>query len=129
MKHYDEDTLLKQALGLLDLEERQRLDAHLNECESCRRGYRDLQEQIGVLGSVQVEKRWEAPPLPKTKFVSLNPLLRAAAILILGFAIGYFTSELSRPPAVNVVPQQFAYQAAQPPMGSAVLCEVIDIYP
>ena len=129
MRHYDEDALLKQVLGLLDLEKKQQLEAHLDECEECRLKYHALQGQVGTLGSVRVERKWEAPPLPKVKFVSLKPLLRAAAILILGFAIGYLTSELSRTSTVHVVPQQFAYQAAQPPGGSAVHCEVVDISP
>ncbi len=129
MRHYDEDALLKQALGLMDSEEKQRLDAHLTECEECQSKYRALQGQMEALGSVHLEMKWEAPPLPKAKFISLNPLLRAAAILTLGFTIGYFASELSRPTTVNVVPQHFAYRAAPLPEGTTVSCEAVDISP
>jgi hypothetical protein len=127
MKHYDDDTLLKSVLQLLDESEDRELGDHLAQCSECRMRFDTFTADTGIIGSFVPHVAPTVPPLPRAKHVTLTPLLKVAAILVAGFLAGYLTSELTRPNPVSVVPQNLATKAQSPPVQEYTVCELIDI--
>lgn len=123
MKHLNEDILLKLSLDLLDGEEQTQALSHLAECGECREAFAKLKQDTDRLGDFAPELADISYPLPRAKSSSKLWLLRAAALLLIGFAGGMGVSNYFHGDCVNV----FAYsaQGSQPTVAEdgLVVCE------
>lgn len=112
MKHYDEDYLLKGSLDLLDEAETREFEIHLERCDECRGELDRIRCDNKVIASVQpifVKPEYVYPLAMKFSFKSLSKI---AALLLMGFIVGYSSSILSRPCPVTVHPQQLITKPA-----------------
>jgi hypothetical protein len=113
--HLSDDTLLQCCLNLLEPVEVRLADEHIKVCDSCRKRYEVIQAETLLLGTVRGDA--PAPPLPARSYSSvfMRTLLRAAALLLLGFLTGFGTSRWTTREPINVVP---SYLLTQPPADS-----------
>jgi hypothetical protein len=127
MKHPDDDTLLKSALGLLDEQEEAALQSHISQCDDCRERINRIKNDTDVIGSLELDIGTPEIPLPTPHHIAYMSLLKAVALILVGFAVGYGTSTLSHRESVNVIPQQLQTSS---PVGTAVQyssCEPVDL--
>ena len=103
MKHPDEDTLLRQVLELLDVEEQEELSSHLAACASCRKKLVELKRETETLGSVDPEIPEPHIEMPRRHRLLPLPPVRAAAVLLIGFLAGFGIARLSTPPEILFV--------------------------
>ena len=128
MNHIDNDTLLKFVLELLDDQENKRIQEHLSQCERCRATLENTQRQIDIIGSIDPEIDALHYPLPRAQHISFLPVLKAAALVLIGFVVGVGTANLHQPEQVNVVPQHIELSSPQSPAAAFTSCESLDIY-
>ncbi len=123
MNHLNEDTLLKLSLDLLEGKEKAEALSHLSECGECREAFGKLKSETEAIGSFVPELPEACYALPEVKSVSRLWLLRAAALLMIGFLSGYGVSHYFQSDCVNV----FSYSAsgAKPTLAQngLVICE------
>jgi len=116
MSHLSEDDLLRHALDAYETEsERQTTMAHLETCDACRARLADTETDIGVIAGVRPQRRVLQLPAPRPSRINVYSLLRAAALVILGIALGYGISNRTRPESVQITP---AYVSLEPPADS-----------
>jgi len=126
MNHSTEDQLIGYALQTLSEEELVKVRAHLSECPTCAERLDRVKSEMDLLGSLSVETPVVEIPLPKRSRSPFPALLRAAALLLIGYAIGYGTSFYTRSDCVNVVP--FQAQVGVPSAGATfATCEPVDL--
>jgi anti-sigma factor RsiW len=111
MSHPPDDKLLELVLDLLDESEVQTLREHLSECADCQARFARIHSRTEVLGSVSPAGRPPAYPGRRSRPRVLPSILKAAALLLLGFCGGFATGEYVRPESVNVVPSSFEGRA------------------
>jgi hypothetical protein len=127
MTHPDSDTLLKYTLRILDGPEESIVQNHLSTCEQCRVLQQDLQGEVKMLGGVNLHIGMPEPPrLPRRSRVSLA-VSRLAAVLVLGFLMGYVTAQLSDrtisiPVQQRLIPVQLAV-----PSSAYIPCQAVDL--
>lgn len=126
-KHISEDTLLKFQLELLEGPDERRVREHLSGCEKCSRRLEDLQKQTDIIKSFELDIGETVYPLPRGRRVTFMPLLKAAAVLAIGFLAGYLTSELTRPHPVDVVGQTLIPKAQVTSISRYTPCEPTDL--
>ena len=124
MKHISEDILLKSTLKLLENGEEASVQMHLSQCDECRNRYFQVKQENEIIGSFDPQFEVEVPPLPKAKKITFMPLLKAAAILAIGFLTGFLVNEWARPNPVNVIPQNIMTKAQVTTTVDYVTCEV-----
>jgi hypothetical protein len=127
MKHPDDDTLLKSVLGIMDEQEKAALESHISQCEDCRERIDGIKKSTDIIGGLVLDTGVSDIRLPADHRVAFKSLLKAAALILIGFAIGYGTSILAHRESVNVIPQQLQ---ASPLKGTAVQyssCEPVDL--
>jgi anti-sigma factor RsiW len=125
MNHPNGDTLLKYVLGTLDESETEAIRQHLSSCEECRNEERKIDGEVTRLSIVDIPLGTVEPPRLPRKTRRLVPVLKAAAVLAVGFFIGYATAELSNP--VSPIPVQqrlIPSQVAVPSSGYVPVREV-----
>ena len=127
MIHLDEDLLLKYALELLDDKEESTIREHLTKCDQCKKSHESITNHIELIGSIEPDIKPEIIPLPKKKLKIPEQFIRAAAILIIGFFIGYLTANLAHPVKVNVVKQNLITKTIMYPIESFRMCEQVDL--
>lgn len=125
--HFDEDTLLKYQLELLEDEELANVKNHINICESCKSKIDEIKAQINILSSydptvkdVQINKN--------RKRKNYSTWLKSAAVLLVGFVTGYSTSVYVQPDHVVVVGQYLNTAKANAVISDYTVCPSIDIY-
>jgi len=107
MSHPHDDKLLELALELLDADASQAVRDHLRVCEECRARFERIERTNALLGGITPSADLPALPVRRARVHAFRPILRAAAVLLLGFVCGYGTSLLVRPEPVTVVPSYF----------------------
>ena len=127
MSHPNEDQLLKLVLELLDGDETRHIKEHLAECEPCQRRLEELQHQTEMIGSIEPEIDREFYPLPVIKRFRSVTLLKAAALILIGFLAGYGASQFSQPEPVNVVPQRIQVTSDKGSVTDFTICESVDL--
>ena len=127
MIHLDEDLLLKYALELLDDKEESTIREHLTKCDQCKKSHESIKSHIELIGSIEPDVKPEIIPLPKKKLKIQVQWIRAAAILIIGFFIGYLTANFAHPVKVNVVKQNLITKTIMYPIESFRMCEQVDL--
>jgi hypothetical protein len=127
MTHPDEDTLLKSVLGILEESEERQVQQHLAECPECQTRLEKLRKDTEIIGSLELETMAPEIPFPKPVRINFMPVIKVAALLLIGFIVGFGSSNLSHREAVNVIPQRLQ---VNPPMEKAIqysACEPIDL--
>ncbi len=125
-RHVSEDTLLKLALGLLGAQADRRVRHHLEGCHTCRGLLEDVDQTLRHIKDVTPEVTAEMPLLPSLSH-NRYKWLRVAAILAVGFGLGFFASESVRSPSMNVVRQQMVPRPPEWPAVGFVACDEIDL--
>jgi len=126
--HLTEDILLKVVLESLEPDELQDVNRHLKKCPECTASLLQMQKEVAGLGKVEVPVEIPDLPLPKAQQIKMTPWLKAAAILIIGFAGGYGTAELLKSDQVYVKPQTIQVESPVVKPGSFITCQEIDTH-
>jgi len=108
MNHLEDDKLLELALELLENDEAVKLKEHISECHDCREKFEAVKKRMDIIGGFDPVIEEPSHTFPNRRRSATKVWLRAAAILIVGFAAGYFTARYSQPECVNVVGQLLA---------------------
>lgn len=104
MTHPTEDTLLKHALELHDApSHREEIEAHLAMCQSCSTQFDRIRNDLSVISGIRPQSR-PAMILQGRSTATMRTYFRIAALLVLGFAAGFVTSELVERKPASVVP-------------------------
>jgi hypothetical protein len=130
MNHISEDKLLELALEIIeDDAERDAIEKHLQNCSQCSQRLETIRSDIGTIAGV----KGPIIPLPaqiyKRKRHISYTILRVAALLVFGFAVGYTISNIGHHEQVNVVP---SYLNLSPPPDSLIgsgVCDATEISP
>jgi hypothetical protein len=116
MNHPTEDDLLRHALEAYESDsERTKTTTHLQECTDCRARLAGIRSDIGVIAGVRPRRRILQLPTPRQAHLSVYALVRSAALVILGVALGYGLSSQNRREPVQV---SSAYVTLAPPADS-----------
>ena len=127
MTHPDADTLLKFALKTLDESDSSSVSAHLSVCEKCRVLQQKILGELARLEEVEIHTDVPAPPgLPRRLRLPLA-VSRWAAVLAIGFLLGYMTAQLSDPVRPVVVQQRLIPTRAEVSSSGFVSCQAIDV--
>ena len=125
-RHVSEDGLTKLALGLLSIQADQRVRRHLEGCSPCRVLLGDIERTLRQMQDVSPQVSADIPVLPFAKH-SRYRWLRVAAMLAVGFGLGFLASESLRSPSPSVVRQQFVPRPPAQPAAGFVFCDEIDL--
>ena len=126
IRHVNQDTVLKLALGLLEPPAEERVMDHLRRCTRCLGLREEAERTIRLIQDITPDVTARLPLHPSRRPIR-DSWLRVAAMLALGFALGFLASESLRSPAVTVVRQQIV---PAPPVTAAdgfVACDVVDV--
>ena len=127
-RHVSEEALLKLALGLLAVRSESRVRNHLKACPECRGLMEDVDRTLEQLKDVTPEVSADIPVLPSLRHGRYK-WLRVAAVLAVGFGLGFVASESLRPPSINVVGQQLDPRPPELPTFGFVTCDEVDLSP
>lgn len=126
MKHFDENTILKYLLEVLDENDSQSVKNHLSECDICLSILNDLKKQNELITSYN--PKIENVYVPINKKNNYPVWLKRAAILIIDFLLGYYTSTLLQPEQITIVEQFSVSKSLQVTSTNFTICPFIDIY-
>jgi hypothetical protein len=104
MTHPDGDTLLKFVLQTLDKSEDEAVRQHLSSCEQCKGEHRKLEGEVRRLSSFDIPVEMVSPPRLLQRSRGMVPALKVAAVLAVGFLLGYASAQLTNP--VHPIPVQ-----------------------
>jgi anti-sigma factor RsiW len=125
-RHVSEDTVLKLALGLLDPRAEGRVRHHLEGCTKCSGLLEEVDRTMRLLKDVTPEIKADLPVLPSLR-QSRYKWLRVAAMLAVGFGLGFLASESLHSPAMTVIRQQLVPRPPEHPGAGFVVCDEIDL--
>ena len=114
MKHISEDKLLEFALETCEKSERSAIEDHLEVCAGCRESLERVRSDIELIGSIRPDTGFIAQPIPERKSI-LPGIMRIAAVIALGFVLGYGSSSLTKTEPVCV---STFYERLSPPADS-----------
>jgi anti-sigma factor RsiW len=116
MNHIGEDELLKYVLEISAGEaEGAGIEAHLKACSACRTRLESLRKDLKIISGIRPQGQTLSMRSPHRRHIALYSLLRAAALIILGIALGVSGSKLIQREPVCVSP---AYLVLSPPADS-----------
>jgi anti-sigma factor RsiW len=127
MTHPDDDTLLKHVLKLLDSDEERGLEEHLSQCDGCQAKLEEIRRHTELIGSIEPEIEDIHYPMPRIRRLPLVTVLKAAALVMIGFAAGYGASSLSGREPVTVVPQRVEVASPSTSLTGFTTCESLDM--
>jgi anti-sigma factor RsiW len=127
MNHPNGDTLLKYVLGTLDESETEAVRQHLSSCEECSKEERKIDGEVRRLSSVDIPLETGEPPRLPRRPRGLVPVLKVAAVLAVGFSIGYATAELSNPAPPIPVQQRLIPSHVVVPSSGYVPVQEVDV--
>jgi hypothetical protein len=125
--HFDEDTLLKYQLELLEDEEMADVKDHINFCESCNSKLDEIKIEINILSSYDPDlEDVQITVIRKTR--NYTTWLKSAAVLLIGFVTGYSTSVFLQPNQIVVVSQYLNTNKSNILFDEFTVCPSVDIY-
>ena len=127
MKHFDDDTILKFVLELLDDEESVNITEHLTKCEICTAKLRNLEKQNKLIASYNPTMQ-EREIQKRENKINCSVWLKRAAVLLLGFLLGYSTSIIFQQNQVVISGQQFITKSPTVGISNFTQCPNVDIY-
>ncbi len=127
MTHPDGDVLLKYVLQTLDESDRQAVDQHLSLCRECRSLRERTQGEVERLGRIEFHIDVPAPPeLPRGHWTAMA-VWRWAAVLGVGFILGYVTANLSESPPSIPVQQRLIPTRNAGDSSEFISCQAVDV--
>jgi hypothetical protein len=127
MNHIDDDILMKIALGLLEQGEAASLHEHLHECDDCRTRLACIRRDMELIGSLEPKIDSPIIPLPRARCLRIAVLFKAAALLLVGFVVGYGASRLSDDHIVSIVPHRMYVSPPRHAYTDFSQCESVDM--
>jgi hypothetical protein len=116
MTHKTEDQLLAYALEVTASdEERDDITAHLEACSECRERLESLEKDIELIGAVRPRRQALSMPQSSPRQTVGLAILRAAALIVVGFLVGLGTSSWADREPVFLSP---TYLVLSPPTDS-----------
>ncbi len=109
MKHISDDDLLKYELELIDAQTTLNdLKCHLENCIECKTRLDRIRRAISSIGGIRAIGHSIDMPHAKHKPRQSYDLFKVAAVLIIGFILGYGASNWIHEECVIVTPSQFS---------------------
>ncbi|MDK9699256.1 MAG: hypothetical protein OEM52_03775 [bacterium] len=128
MIHPDEMQLLAYQLETLEDAASREVASHVRDCPDCQKQVAAIKNEISLLSGVSVPVTIPPIPLPMPKGMrKTHSLLRVAAVLLIGFTIGYSTSEILRQELQEVNPQYTAITIPPDSMQYRFSSEAVDL--
>jgi len=91
--HITEDKLLEYALEITDDNvDQAEIEGHLDACQSCRSRLKELRHDIDVIGSIRPPRPVASIPGVSRWNDAVYRLLRVAALIVVGLAVGFSAS-------------------------------------
>ncbi len=125
MNHISDDQVLAFVLGTLDEKERAQVAEHVTVCNDCAARVEEARREVNALGGVQTVIPVPEIPLPVNRGTVWREIVKAAAVLLVGFAIGWAVTSQRAPEVVTVVP--YAVNASAPVDSGLVASEAVDL--
>jgi hypothetical protein len=127
MTHPNTDTLLKFVLQTLEEPDEPIVREHLAACDQCRELQQNMQREVQRLGRINLPIEIPvAPRLPRRLRVPMA-VLRLAAVLAVGFLMGYATAQLSQPVSSVPVQQRLIPARVAEPSSGYIPCQAVDL--
>lgn len=127
MQHYDEDTLYKLALEMLDEVESKKILFHLDECEYCSNILANIEKQIILLKSFDPEiENIELPKINQKR--NYSTWIKRAAIIIFAMFIGYSGNNYFNEEDFIITGQSFISTNSTLDSLDFIHCPTIDLY-
>ena len=124
MIHIDEDTLLKYALETLDdADEKSKIAAHLVSCQECLAQLEEIYGDLDTIASLRPTAITSRTQESSWTQQWVGSLLRIAALLVVGIALGFGGSFILTKEPHGVSP---CYATLSPPADSISLYAVPD---
>jgi anti-sigma factor RsiW len=125
-QHINENTLIEVALGLLDAQADSRVRDHLEGCPMCRGLFESIKRTLHEIKELAPKVTADIPEVPSVRPDSFR-WLRVAAMLVIGFGLGFLASESLQSPSIDVVRQQIISTPPELPAAGFVPCEGVDL--
>jgi anti-sigma factor RsiW len=106
MKHPDTDALLQAILETLQEPERTSVQQHVSGCPECAAQMKELESQVQTITRVAFPSVEIVPPRLPVRHAAGKSILKAAAVLVLGFLMGYATAHLAEREPRSIVGQR-----------------------
>ncbi|MDX1701430.1 MAG: hypothetical protein R3250_12475 [Melioribacteraceae bacterium] len=126
MNHYEEDTLYKFVLDMLDSSHYEDIRSHSAECKECQMKIDEIKSQIELLESFDPEIELDRSKNKKA-FSFAWTISKAAALILFGLTIGYSVVNYTMKDKIVVVGQSFIPQDSSKDSLRFVDCPNIDI--
>ena len=97
MTHIDDQTILRYVIDTLDEEERSAVLGHISACEQCMREAERTRSDVERISGFALHLPKTTPPPLMRRASPLAVIARMAAVLVVGFLLGYVTAEMSNP--------------------------------
>jgi hypothetical protein len=127
MNHVDGDTLLKFVLETLDGQAEAAVRDHLSACDRCSQESGRLRAEIERMSGMEVRVGDINPPALPRRFRVLRTVSRMAAVLAVGFLLGYLTADLSNPSLPVAVQQRLIPNVVARTDTEYIPCAAIDV--
>jgi predicted anti-sigma-YlaC factor YlaD len=127
MTHPNADTLLEFVLQTLEESDNSIVREHLSTCEQCRELQQMLEGEVKRLESIDMHFDVPSPPRLPRRSRLLMTVSRLAAVLAVGFLLGYVTAQLFDP--VRPIPVQQRLIPTQVEVSSSgyIPCQAVDL--
>lgn len=126
--HINDDKLIEYALEIIyDDTERAGMKEHLEACRPCRDRLKKLQDDIDVIGSIHPQRIIASTRGRSRMRRALYSMLRAAALIIIGVAIGFGASAWLEDEPAHVSYQYIALSPPADSIGTYVVSDATDI--
>jgi len=120
--HYSEDILLQYTLELLDTQEVNKITEHLQTCAACADTLSAIAGDIASLKQIDLSIDPPRFPMPTRKNQNTPSLFWAAALLIVGFALGLLARSSGSENRVTLYSQTSPHHAMESQIGESVIC-------
>jgi len=127
MIHPDTDTLLKHVLQTLEESDEPIVREHLAACDQCRELQQNMQREVQRLGRINMPIEIPAPPRLPRRLRVPTAVLRLAAVLSVGFLMGYATAQLSQPVSSVPVQQRLIPSRVAVPSSGYIPCQAVNL--
>ena len=124
MNHITEDNLLAYALETDNGDDHRDIENHLQSCPQCRKRLAKVRSDIDKIAGIGTPPLDKPAVIPPGRQSDLRPLLRAAAVLVIGMAIGYSAALWTQSEPVTVRPQYMSPAAAHDSIAQYAISDV-----
>jgi hypothetical protein len=127
MTHPDADTLLRFVLQTLDDSDSSSVAEHMSACEECKELQQKLLGEVERLERIDFDINVPVPPRLPRRSRLIPEVSRWAAVLAIGFLLGYLTAQLLDPVHPVPVQQRLIPTQAKVPSSGYISCQAVDV--